>query len=115
MHVVPLDGTGKARAVTRGGTAAKTHGLADFCASEELARYHGFLWAPDSSAILYEEVDGSKVEKLAIVDPGHPENAPDIVPYPRAGHANPIVRFGIVKLATPGATTWAAWDNAQLP
>jgi dipeptidyl-peptidase 4 len=115
VHVAPVDGTKKPIALTRGGTEAKPHGLADFCASEELDRYDGFFWSPDSKAILYEESDGTKLEKLAIVDPGHPENGADIVPYPRAGHSNAILRFGITKIASPGVTTWVDWDHAQMP
>jgi hypothetical protein len=115
VHVVAIDGGGKPIALTRGGTDAKPHGLADFCASEELDRYDGFFWSPDSKAILYEESDGTKLEKLAIADPGHPENGADIVPYPRAGHYNAVLRFGIVRLASPGATTWVEWDREQMP
>jgi dipeptidyl-peptidase 4 len=115
VHVVAVDGGGKPIALTRGGTDAKPHGLADFCASEELDRYDGLFWSPDSKAILYEESDGSKLEKLAIADPGHPENGADTVPYPRAGHFNAVLRFGIVRLASPGATTWIEWDREQMP
>jgi dipeptidyl-peptidase-4 len=115
LHVSSVDGAGKPRALTRGGTETMSHGLADFCASEELDRHRGFFWSPDSTAILYEEADGSKLEKLAIVDPGHPENPPDVVPYPRAGHANAVVRFGVVKVGAPGQTTWIEWDREKMP
>ncbi|HEY8091606.1 MAG TPA: DPP IV N-terminal domain-containing protein, partial [Polyangiaceae bacterium] len=53
LHVVPVDRTGKPRAITRGGTDTRPHGLADFCASEELSRYRGYVWSPDSRAILW--------------------------------------------------------------
>ncbi len=119
LHVVAVDGRSKPRALTRGGTDAKPHGLADFCASEELARARGFFWSPDSSAILYEEADGTKLERLTIVDPGHPENAPDIASYPRPGHVNAVVRFGIVKVGAAGGapptTRWVEWNRDAMP
>jgi dipeptidyl-peptidase 4 len=115
LYVVTVDGKSKPLALTRGGTETKAHGLADFCASEELDRYDGFFWAPDSKSILYEEADTAMLERLAIVDPGHPENGADIIPYPRAGHSNAVLRFGLVKLASPGATTWVDWDREAWP
>ncbi|HEY2516187.1 MAG TPA: DPP IV N-terminal domain-containing protein [Polyangiaceae bacterium] len=115
VHVVPVDGRGKASALTRGGTDTKPHGLADFCASEELERYRGFYWSPDSKSLLVEEFDASKLEKLTIADPAHPETPADVIPYPRAGHTNAVVRFGVVSVASPGAVTWATWDHDALP
>ncbi|MGH7298693.1 MAG: DPP IV N-terminal domain-containing protein, partial [Polyangiaceae bacterium] len=115
VHVVPVDGRAKPRAITRGGTDVRPHGLADFCASEELYRYHGYRWSPDSQAILWEDADASKLDKLTIADPGHPETPPDIVPYPRAGGPNAVLRFGITRIASPGTTTWVEWDREQMP
>lgn len=115
VHVASLDGTGKPRALTRGGTDVKPHGLADFCASEELDRYEGFFWSPDSKTILFEEADGAKLERFTIADPAHPENGADVVPYPRAGHANAVLRFGVVPVAAPGRVTWVEWDRDAMP
>ncbi|HEY8088977.1 MAG TPA: prolyl oligopeptidase family serine peptidase, partial [Polyangiaceae bacterium] len=66
-------------------------------------------------AILWEEADGGKLEKLTIADPGHPEAPPDIVPYPRAGHANAVLRFGITRIASPETVTWVDWDRERMP
>ncbi|MGO9714827.1 MAG: DPP IV N-terminal domain-containing protein, partial [Polyangiaceae bacterium] len=115
VHVASVDGTGKPRAVTRGGTDDKSHGLADFAAAEELDRVRGFWWSPDSKGILYEEADATGVEKLTIADPANPQNPPDRVAYPRAGTANAILRVGITMLASPGTTTWLDWDHGQFP
>jgi len=114
VHLVSVDGHGKPRALTRGGMQDRPHGLADFAASEELDRYRGFWWSPDSRSILYEEWDGTALEHFTIADPGHPEKPADRVPYPRAGTANAVLRFGIVDVATPGAATWIEWDRANL-
>jgi dipeptidyl-peptidase 4 len=115
VHVVSVDGHGKARALTRGGKEDRPHGLADFAASEELERYRGFWWSPDSQSILYEEWDGTALEHFTIADPGRPEKPAERVPYPRAGTANAVLRFGVVGVATPGATTWVDWDRAKMP
>jgi dipeptidyl-peptidase-4 len=115
VHVAPIDGTGEPRAVTRGGTDDKPHGLSDFAASEELGRFRGFWWSPDSKSILYEDADASGVEKLTINDPANPQNPPDRTAYPRACKANAVVRVGIANVAAGGATTWIEWDRTQFP
>jgi dipeptidyl-peptidase-4 len=113
VHVASVDGTGNPRAVTKGGTDTKPHGLADFIAAEELDRARGFWWSPDSRSILFEEADATGVEVLTIADPAHPETPADRVPYPRPGHANATLRFGIATLG--GTNRWVEWDRAQYP
>ncbi len=54
--------TDKERAVTTGGTETISHGLAEFVAQEEMARFSGYWWSPDSKRIVYQESDASKVE-----------------------------------------------------
>jgi len=44
-----------------------THGLADFVAQEEMERYHGFWWNPDSKGILFTRVDESYIPPLRIM------------------------------------------------
>jgi dipeptidyl-peptidase-4 len=115
VHVAAVDGRGKPRALTRGGKEDRPHGLADFAASEELDRFRGFWWSPDSQSILYEDSDASALEHFTIADPGHPDRPADRVPYPRAGTVNAVLRFGIVSVASPGATTWIDWDREKMP
>jgi dipeptidyl-peptidase-4 len=115
VHVASVDGHGKPRALTHGGKEDRPHGLADFAASEELDRFRGFWWSPDSQSILYEEADASALEHFTIADPGHPERPADRVGYPRAGTVNAVLRFGLVNVASPGATTWIDWDREKMP
>jgi dipeptidyl-peptidase-4 len=114
VHVVPVDGSATARALTHGGTQDVTHGLADFAASEELLRYRGYWWSPDSKAILYEEADSTGVQHFTIADPARPESPADRVAYPRTGTKNATIHLGIVRVAAPGATTWIDWDRAKM-
>jgi dipeptidyl-peptidase-4 len=104
--------TGKERRVTTGGTGEVTHGLAEFVAQEEMDRFSGFWWSPDSSTIAFEEADHRGVERFTIADPAHPEREPDSFPYPRPGKRNVQVRLGLVK-ASGGKVTWVEWDRAQ--
>jgi dipeptidyl-peptidase 4 len=113
VYAVAVDG-GRETAVTRGGSEARTHGVAEFVAQEELDRSRGFWFSPDGARILYEEADASKVETLYIADPTKPERPPLKTAYPRAGRANAEVRFGLVGLQG-GATTWIDWDHARFP
>jgi dipeptidyl-peptidase-4 len=100
--------------VTTGGTEAKTHGLAEFVAQEEMARFTGYWWAPDGKSIAYEEADADGVEMWQVADPIHPEEAAQPFFYPRPGKANVKARLGIVS-AAGGKTTWVAWDDQAYP
>jgi dipeptidyl-peptidase-4 len=100
--------------VTTGGTATKTHGLAEFVAQEEMNRFTGYWWSPESRFIVYEEADATGVETWYVADPIHPEQAPQPSFYPRPGKANVKVRLGIVP-ASGGDTVWVEWDFKAYP
>ena len=75
---------------------AITHGLADFVAQEEMDRYRGFWWAPDSSGILFARVNESEVPPYRIT---HHDGNHDVFEdhrYPFAGKNNPKVQLGFV-------------------
>jgi dipeptidyl-peptidase-4 len=100
--------------VTHGGTETLTHGLAEFAAQEEMDRFAGYWWSPDSRLLAYEEADASNMEKLSTLDVMHPEHGADSVPYPRAGTPNAVVRLGVVP-ASGGKTAWVSWDAQRYP
>ncbi len=102
------------RTVTRAGSEVVTHGLAEFVAQEEMGRFSGYWWSPDSKWIAFEEADHSKVERFAIADPMHPERVADQFFYPRPGKENVRVRVGVASVAG-GAPTWLHWDAAAYP
>ncbi len=107
--------TGKEQAVTTGGTETISHGLAEFVAQEEMARFSGFWWSPDSQSIVYQENDASKVESWFASDPAQPGNEPLRSFYPRPGKANVAVRLGVVPVDGGGknTTAWLDWDHAK--
>ena len=80
-----------------------THGLADFVAQEEMDRYRGYWWDPDSSGILFARVDESGVPPYRIshqgrdgTNPGSDETTYEDHRYPFAGEHNPEVWLGYV-------------------
>ena len=78
-----------------------THGLADFVAQEEMDRYRGFWWDPQSKGILFTRVDESHVPPYRIVHQGKNDGAGEEANYedhryPFAGEANPKVLLGYV-------------------
>jgi len=98
--------------VTKGGTVIKTHGLAEFVAQEEMGRFSGYWWSPDSKSIAYQEADHTGVEVWYVADPFHPEQKPSEQFYPRPGKKNVAVRLGIVPVEG-GETVWVEWDHKE--
>jgi dipeptidyl-peptidase-4 len=102
----------KESAVTKGGTAIKTHGLAEFVAQEEMGRFTGFWWSPDGKHIAYEEADHTGVETWFVADPFKPEQKPAEQFYPRPGKKNVSVRLGVIPVEG-GETVWVEWDRKK--
>jgi dipeptidyl-peptidase 4 len=113
LYVFDLAGS-KEIQTTSGGSARKTHGLAEFIAQEEMNRHTGYWWSPDSHFLVYEEADNEGVEIWHVADPIHPEQDPLPSFYPRPGKANARVRLGVVP-ATGGHTVWVEWDARKYP
>jgi dipeptidyl-peptidase-4 len=114
--------TDKESACTTGGTAKKTHGLAEFVAQEEMSRMTGYWWSPDSKFIAYEEADHDGVETWYVADATNPAQTPLAQYYPRPGKKNVHVRLGIVAVAGgiteprplgSGNTRWIEWDRSK--
>ena len=99
--------------------AAATHehetwGLADFVAAEELARYRGFWWLPESEGwLLVERFDESSVDEWWIADPAQPGNAPQSRRYPAAGTTNAIVELWLIN--TQGDRKQVSWNLDAFP
>jgi dipeptidyl-peptidase-4 len=75
-----------------------THGLADFVAQEEMDRYRGFWWHPDSNGIVLSRVDESHVPAYRIHHQGANQDSYEDHRYPFAGQANPSVQLGFVHI-----------------
>lgn len=106
--------TGAEQRLTDSAAGDVTNGLAEFAAQEEMRRARGFWWSPDGKAIACEQADASPVEKFHIPDLSNPQKPPQTWPYPRAGHANAIVKLAIRPL-DGGAPVWVEWDRERFP
>jgi dipeptidyl-peptidase-4 len=102
------------RPLTTGGVADVPHGLAEFAAQEELDRFSGYWWSPDSRLVAWQETDQRAVEAFTIHDPLHPERPADAFRYPRAGQANASVKLAISPVAG-GPPVWVSWDRERYP
>ena len=74
-------------------------GLAEFVAGEEMDRYDGFWWAPDSRHVLFESFDTADEPTWYISDPADPENPAAGRRYPRALTRNADVYLTVITLA----------------
>lgn len=112
LRVTGADGRGD-RALAEPENADITYGLAEFIAAEEMARYRGFWWAPESDRLLVARADTTDVQRWWISDPAHPDRRPAEVAYPAAGTPNADVRLFLQGL--DGTRTEVVWDRARHP
>lgn len=74
------------------------YGTAEFVASEEMSRHHGFWWSADSKSLFVQRFDQTPVTKIFITDPANPESAPREVRYPFVGTPNVITSLFLLNL-----------------
>ncbi len=89
-------------------------GLAEFVAGEEMDRYQGFWWSPDSRALLVEHTDSSDEPIWYISDPANPQVGPRARRYPQALTTNARVGLSLVLLGQDDADPWVGevdWDH----
>ena len=79
-------------------------GNAEFIAAEEMGRFRGYWWSPDSQFIAACRVDVSPINVWHIADPAHPELPATEHRYPAAGTPNASVSLHIISIATATAT-----------
>jgi dipeptidyl-peptidase-4 len=74
------------------------YGTAEFVASEEMSRHHGFWWSAESQSLFVERFDQSPVSKIWISDPANPDVPPRDVRYPFVGTPNVITSLFMLSL-----------------
>ncbi|MBQ1117831.1 S9 family peptidase [Streptomyces sp. C3-3] len=112
LRVVGAGGEGD-RALAEPENSHVTYGLAEFIAAEELHRYRGFWWSPESDRLLVARADDSPVQRWYIADPAHPQRKPAEIAYPAAGTPNAEVRLFVMDLE--GGRREVVWDRAAFP
>ncbi len=113
LRVIDL-ASGAERSIAKPESASVTYGLAEFVAQEEMDRFDGYWWSPDSKWLAVQRSDDAGVERLRIMDPSNPTKAPDENPYPRPGSRNVDVRLAIYP-AAGGTPVWVQWDREAYP
>ena len=91
-----------------------SYGSPEFVAQEEMDRFTGYWWSPDSRWIACQRTDVKNVERLHILDPAHPEQPPQAWAYPRPGKANAEVTLQILP-AAGGSARSVSWDRGRWP
>ncbi|NMM99249.1 alpha/beta hydrolase family protein [Bifidobacterium olomucense] len=74
-------------------------GLAEFVAGEEMNRYDGFWWAPDSEHVLFESFDTADEQVWHLSDPANPLAPAAARRYPAALTRNADVYLTLATLA----------------
>lgn len=97
--------------LTTAANASTTNGLAEFVAQEEMDRFEGYWWSPDSSRLVFQHTDTAEIETFTIADPMNPDQAAQSWPYPRPGKNNAKVRLGIISASSATTPTWITWDH----
>jgi dipeptidyl-peptidase 4 len=95
--------TGETKTLTTGGSEEVLKGKLDWVYPEELDTRTAYWWSPDSSKIAYYEMDERPVTRYPIMDMSSPTGGTEYTRYPQAGEANPIVRVGVVAVASGSA------------
>ena len=108
LHVVGVDGT-SGRALIEPDGPDVSWGVAEFVAAEEMGRYRGFWWSPESDRLLVARVDEAPVQRWYIADPANPATPAVEHAYPAAGTPNADVRLAIIGL--DGTRTDVSWDR----
>lgn len=101
LHACRWDGTDHRVVVSE--QAGESWAVADFVAAEELDRSRGYWWLPDSSGLLVQRTDDSRVPMWFRSDPARPQREPVAQRYPHAGAVNAAVELWRFDLDGEGA------------
>lgn len=89
-------------------------GLAEFVAGEEMDRYDGFWWSPDSRQVIFETYDAEPEPVWFISDPANPGNGPSRRRYPRALTRNADVHMSFANLEFDEHDRYIGLDVQQI-
>lgn len=92
--------SGRERALTSEGGDTISWGVAEFVAQEEMRRYTGYWWSPDSQRIAVARIDESPVAVVPRFGISAEGVAVSEQRYPRAGTDNALVELWVIELAT---------------
>ena len=96
--------SGDERVIASDSNETVSWGNAEFIAAEEMGRFRGYWWSPDSQSIAACRVDVSPINVWHIADPAHPELPATEHRYPAAGTPNASVSLHLISVKTAIAT-----------
>jgi dipeptidyl-peptidase-4 len=104
LAVKGIDGTAE-KALTADTSEDLLNGEVDWVYAEELGVRSNYFWSPDSSKIVFMQMNETRVPTYPITDfiPQHPTVYNE--KYPKVGDPNPEVRLGVVS-SGGGAVKW---------
>lgn len=99
--------------LTTDGSETVYNGYAAWIYWEEVlgrsTQYKAFWWSPDSKYLAFMRFDEAKVPVFSIAGATGQHGYLESQRYPKPGDPNPLVKMGIVEVAT-GKTVWADFD-----
>ena len=101
--------TAREKQLTRDGTEKILNGYLDWIYQEEIygrGNFRAYWWSPDSKYISFLRLDESPVPKFVLTNDIPERQVVENTDYPKAGEPNPLVKLGIVDIASasPAAT-----------
>lgn len=97
---------GSEQRLTHDGGGTVSNGIAEFIAQEEMHRYEGYWWSPDSTRIAFVNVDESTVALTRRFEIEADEVTLHEQRYPFAGEANARVRIGVISVEGESDASW---------
>ena len=88
--------TQRERQLTTDGNENMLDGIFDWVYQEEVygrGNFRGYWWSPDSSHIVYLQLDERPVKRFTVVDHIPTMQKIELEPYPKAGFPNPIAKL----------------------
>ena len=102
--------TGVERQLTLDGSGTISNGVAEFIAQEEMHRFDGYWWSPDSQSIAFIQVDEGTVELSQRYEIDADHFGVFDQRYPYAGTPNARTRLGVIDI-TAAEIHWPAIER----
>ncbi len=113
IYVVDLK-TGKELALTEDGAGLIRNGMAEYVAEEEMQRFTGYWWSPDSSRIAFTQTDETPVEEAQRYEIYAATFKLNKQRFPRAGTPNVLIKLGVVKIKNRKTVWMDLGDNPDI-
>ena len=106
LFVVPSDGSGGERALTKDGGPLLLNGRLDWVYEEEIygrGNTYGYSWSGDSRQIAFLRTDDSPIKPFPIIDPITRQQTIQEQRSPLPGDPNPVVTLRVTDVTDPNA------------